>query len=328
MTDSAPPLWRVRLVVEDAAAEAMEAAIETALEAAPGDGVVSLARFEATARGTGRAGNGIRPDAPKLWRIEALAGSEPVLDALTVALAEAAGAAGFILPEFHVERLPDTDWLALNRRQFPPVRAGRFFVHGAHFEGAPPPDALVIRLDAGPAFGSGTHETTRGCLLALDEILSERKVAKPLDLGCGSGILSLAIARAAGVAVLASDIDMIAAVTARTNAAANGLDGLVTAVAEEGVGERVAAGAPYDLIVANILSEPLIALAPDIGAVFAPGGRLILSGLLTRQAQDVMAAYRAEGFSRIRAIVLGDWSTLVLARERDAVRTLTLRLRD
>ncbi len=259
--------------------------------------------------------NAARPDGPKLWRIEALVAAAPPLDALTVALAGAAGAAGIVLPEVHVERVPETDWLALNRRQFPPIRAGRFFVHGAHFEGTPPSGALVLRLDAGPAFGSGTHETTRGCLLAIDEILSERKVARPLDLGCGSGILALAIARATGVAVRASDIDPVAADTARANAAANGLAGLVTAVAEEGVGDWVAAGAPYDLIVANILAEPLIALAPDIGAVFAPGGRLILSGLLTRQAQDVTAAYRAEGFSRIRAIVLGDWSTLILARE-------------
>lgn len=307
MMTATPRFWRVWLVVEDAAA----AAIEAALGAALAEDAVALARFEAE---SGEAPAG--PGGPKLWRVEALGGSEPDIGALTVALVEAAGAAGIVLPEFHVEPLADADWLTLNRAQFPPVVAGRFFIHGSHFEGKPPEDALAIRLDAGPAFGSGTHDTTRGCLIAIDEILAERPVARPLDLGCGSGILALALARAAGVPVLASDVDPVAAETTRTNAVANGLAGLVTAVAEGGVGKTVASGGPYDLIVANILAEPLIELAPAISGIFAPGGHLVLSGLLTRQEQDVMAAYRAEGFSRIRAIVLGEWSTLVLARER------------
>ncbi len=300
MSLSAPPMWTVRLTVAGAMADACADALDEI--------AVSVARFAAD--GDADEGEG---GAEKLWRLEALCETAPDVARVALILARAARAMRAGTPDFTVERLPETDWLALNRAQFPPVCAGRFYVVGSHFDGIAPAGATVLRLDAGPAFGSGTHETTRGCLLAIDEILTEKQgVARALDLGCGSGILALAVAKAGGCAVLASDSDPVAAATARANAAANGLAGLVETVAETGVGERVRAGAPYDLVCANILAGPLIALAPDVAAVLAPGGRLVLSGLLARQEREVTAAYGAEGLTRARSIMLGDWSTLVL----------------
>lgn len=299
----APRFWRAWLIAEDAAVQALEDALDEAL--APGP--LSLARFEA---------KGSRPDAPKLWRLQAISADEPDIAALALTLAVAAGKAGVDMPDFHVEPLEDQDWLAVNRRQFPPVEVGRFFIHGSHFDGATPADKVVLQLDAGPAFGSGTHETTRGCLLAIDELLAARKPARVLDVGCGSGILSLAVAAAARVPVIASDLDPIAADNTRANAAANNLGAWVAAYAGEGVSvPAIAAAAPFDLILANILAEPLIELAGSLSGLLAPGGRLVLSGLLTRQQDDVMSAYRAAGLTREKSIVLGDWSTLILTRE-------------
>ncbi len=299
----APRFWRAWLIAEDAAVDALEGALEEAL--APGP--LSLARFEA---------KGSRPDAPKLWRLQAISADEPDIATLALVLAVAAGKAGVELPDFHVEPLEDEDWLAINRRQFPPVEAGRFFIHGSHFDGIAPEGKVVLQLDAGPAFGSGTHETTRGCLLAIDELLAARVSTRVLDVGCGSGILSLAVAAAARVPVIASDLDPIAADNTRANAAANNLSAQVAAYAGEGVSvPAIAAAAPFDLILANILAEPLIELAEDLSGLLAPGGRLVLSGLLTRQQDDVMAAYRAAGLTREKSIVLGDWSTLILTRE-------------
>jgi ribosomal protein L11 methyltransferase len=296
------PLWRVWLIAENDAAEPLEAALEPM--------AISLTRFEEKESDEGEDA------AHRRWRIQALMTDEPDLADLALTLAAAAGRARVDLPDFHVEPVVDQDWLALNRRQFPPITAGRFFVHGSYFEGTPPDGKTVIKLDAGPAFGSGTHETTRGCLMAIDTLLREGVQGPALDVGCGSGILALAMAAAGGIKVIATDIDGIAAETTLENARANSLDHLVAAYEGEGIaGSPVIAGAPYGLITANILAEPLIALAPGLAGLLAPGGRLILSGLLTRQEEAVLAAAEAAGLTRQNAIVLGEWSTLILVRE-------------
>lgn len=294
--------WRVWLIADSDAAEPLEAALEPM--------AVSLARFEEKGEGDGE------DNVHRRWRIEALMTTEPDLADVALTLAAAAGKARVDLPDFHVERLADQDWLAVNRRQFPPITAGRFFVHGSYFEGEPPAGKTVIKLDAGPAFGSGTHETTRGCLMAIDEILRDGVRGPALDVGCGSGILALAMAAAGQLKVIATDIDGIAAQTTGENARVNGLDHLVAAYEGEGIaGSPVVAGAPYGLITANILAEPLIALAPGLAGLLAPAGRLILSGLLTRQEEAVLAAAQAAGLVRQHAIVLGEWSTLILVHE-------------
>jgi len=307
MTSPGASLWKISAVADGAVADAFESVL--------GEGALSFSRFEEKADGMGT---------PALWRVLALMDTAPDAAVLADAVAAVAGMARERIPAITVEALPDEDWLALNRRQFPPVEAGRFFIHGSHFEGVAPAGKIGLRLDAGPAFGSGTHETTRGCLIAIDEAMTEfARAGRPvraLDVGCGSGILALAIAAAGGtdtgapqVPVIATDIDPVAAATTRENAAANGLAARIVALAGEGVsGAEVVAGAPYDLIVANILAEPLIGLAPALAERLASGGRLVLSGLMTVQEGDVLAAYAAAGLALRRTIVLGDWSTLVL----------------
>lgn len=303
MAAAGETLWKIAVVADEALAGALEALL--------GDEATSFSRFEAM-----RVDPANPFSAATTWRIEALTEEKPDAAALAEALAGYLGVARESLPRIAVERLADVDWLALNRAQFPPVAAGRFFVHGSHFTGIPPKGALALCLDAGPAFGSGTHETTKGCLLAIDELLAAAPPRNALDVGCGSGILALAIARAAGITVIASDIDPIAAATTQENAAANGLAERIVALAGEGVaGEGVRRNAPYDLIVANILAEPLIALAPEIAGLLAPRGHLVLSGLLTAQQEMVLAAYRAAGLTPGRIIVLGDWSTMTLSRD-------------
>ncbi|MCZ6608701.1 MAG: 50S ribosomal protein L11 methyltransferase [Alphaproteobacteria bacterium] len=289
--------WVVRLVAGDAPAAAWQEAL------APIAQSVARIKVEPTACAGARS-----------WRIEAICDHPPVASEIAGLLAEAAGVAVAELPEIEIETLEDKDWLALNRRQFPPVRAGRFFIHGTHFDGSPPPGALAICLDAGPAFGSGTHESTRGALMAIDRCARERAYGRVLDLGCGSGILALALAAATGAAVLASDRDDVAVRNAKFNAAANGFGSRIEARLADGLSAPVRAGAPFDLVVANILAEPLIGMAADLGEVVAPGGILILSGLLTGQEDDVLAAFHAAGFSHRFTMVLGQWSTLTVRR--------------
>ena len=290
-------MWKIWLFADDAEAGAFEDALAPFGQ--------SLTRFEeasSTAPGS------------RAWRITALTDQAPDRADISAALAEAAGRAGAAVPDILVEELEEVDWLALNRRQFPPLTVGRFFVHGRHFEGQAPQDKIAIGLDAGPAFGSGTHESTQGCLMAITDLVGQGSFDHPLDLGCGSGILSLALASVTGAKVVASDRDQVAVETARFNAKANGLADSIEAVLSDGVGEAVRRRAPFDLVVANILAEPLIEMAPELGDIMTPGGFLVLSGLLAGQDQDVMAAYEAAGFSRRKCIVLGEWRTLVTAR--------------
>jgi len=249
------------------------------------------------------------------WRIEAICDHAPVGSEIAALLAEAAGMAVAEIPDFSIEQLEDVDWLALNRRQFPPVRAGRFFIHGTHFDGLPPAGALPICLDAGPAFGSGAHESTRGALMAIDRCAGEKAFGRALDLGCGSGILALALAASTGASVLASDMEQAAVDNVRFNAAANGFGARIEALLADGLSAPVRAHGPFDLVAANILAEPLIAMAADLGEVVEAGGTLILSGLLARQDQDVLAAFHEAGFSYRFTIVLGVWSTLAVRRE-------------
>jgi ribosomal protein L11 methyltransferase len=203
-----------------------------------------------------------------------------------------------------------------------PIRAGRFFVHGAHHRGQPPRGAIALQIEASLAFGTGRHETTRGCLLALDRLARERlEVRNPLDLGCGSGILALAIARRFGLAVLAADNDPQAVAIARENAVINGVAERVRVVRSEGFAAAALRRArPFDLIVANILSGPLARLAAGFARNLAPGGRAIMSGLLIEQEAGVIAAQRRHGLRLIRRLRLGDWSVLEFRKLRKAKR--------
>jgi ribosomal protein L11 methyltransferase len=247
------------------------------------------------------------------WRFELLAPARPDRAAFETRLALAAAAAGVARPVLVIARLPDRDWLAENRGQFPPLSVGRFFIHGACFQGRVPAGRIGLALDAGLAFGSGTHESTRGCLLAIDRLARGRRFRKPLDLGCGSGILALAIARRWGVPTVAADVDPTAVAVARANARRNGVTRLVRPVVSDGLRARaLRRSGPYDLIVANILARPLARLAPQMARLSARRGVVVLSGILAEQAAGVAAAYCAEGLIVRRRIQLGPWSTLVL----------------
>ena len=250
------------------------------------------------------------------WRIELLHDGPPDGVALALRLAELAAASELPPVSPTSEPVPPTDWLAEVARRFPPTRAGRFFVHGRDHAGAAPGGTAPIQIDAGLAFGSGEHATTQGCLLALDSLARTRRFRRVLDLGCGSGILAIAAATTWPARVIAADNDPVAVAVAAENAALNGVAGRVRALESEGYGHpAVTAHGPYDLILANILADPLCALARDLARHLARrrGGVAVLSGLLDRQAAAVVRAHRPYGLRLRRTIVTGHWATLVLA---------------
>ena len=217
--------------------------------------------------------------------------------------------------EVRVELLPDTDWIKLSQEGLPPVRAGRFFVYGAHDAGLVPPGVIPIRIEAGLAFGTGHHETTALCLAALSELAKRRAYRNVLDLGCGTGLLAIGAAKLWRRHVTASDIDPIAVEVTRENAVANGEGPRVTAWMADGpTHPALFRAAPFDLILANILAGPLTRLAPSIARVLAPGGTLVLSGLLKWQENLVLAFYRPHGLTLRATRRDGSWSALILER--------------
>lgn len=248
------------------------------------------------------------------WRVEAYP-TAPLLDAaLEIRLRLTAAAAGGKLIEIAEERLRERDWLGENLRNFPPVRIGRFFVHGSHWRGVPPSGMIAIEIDAASAFGTGEHPTTAGCLLALDTLAGRRRFRAPLDIGTGSGILASAAAKRLRRRVLASDIDPEAVRVARRHVRRNGLGGLVKVVRGAGYRSRQVRRSRYDLIFANILARPLAAMASDLARSLAPGGRAVLSGLLQRQEAMVLAAHRAQRLALERRLLIDGWATLILRR--------------
>ena len=209
--------------------------------------------------------------------------------------------------------LADADWLALALSGLPPVRAGRFFVYGAHDRGLAPASTVNLRIEAGAAFGTGHHGTTVGCLLAFDQLLKAQHFSRVLDVGCGTGVLAIAAARTGSGVAVGTDIDPVSVRIANENAKLNQADARF--VHAYGLGDaKVRAGAPYDLVFANILAPPLVALASDIKGALKPGGIAILSGLLRTQERRVSAAYLSRGFRVVRRLHRDAWATLVLRR--------------
>ena len=247
------------------------------------------------------------------WRLECYCGEEPVAGELAVAIALASLQAGIPEPEYSYDRLPDVNWVAENQKSFRPIRAGRFFVHPSHFEGVIPAGSWALKVDAATAFGTGEHATTRGCLEAINNLAKARDIRRPLDLGCGTGILAMGIARAWPVGVTASDIDPEAVKVTDYNAVLNGMRGRVHAIESAGFRDRALKdNGPYDLIVANILANPLRRMAREVAANLVPGGDLILSGLLETQQAGVLQAYREQGLKLHRRYPIDRWMTLHL----------------
>jgi ribosomal protein L11 methyltransferase len=242
-----------------------------------------------------------------VWRIDAYPTSDDDADRMREALA---GFTGLVVT---TETLADADWLAMALSGLPPVRAGRFFIYGAHDRGLAPPNAINLRIEAGAAFGTGHHGTTTGCLLAYDRLLKARDFRQVLDVGCGTGVLAIAAARCGASTALGTDIDPVSVRIARENATINRVRArFVHASGLDHV--RVRGDAPYDLVFANILARPLITLARPIRRALKPGGMAILSGLLRRQERQVRAAYLSKGFRVISRLHRDAWATLVVQR--------------
>ncbi len=248
-------------------------------------------------------------------RVEGYSENEPDRAMLATMLAVAAASQGVQAPLLHLGRLGPRDWLAENRAAFPPIGVGRYFIHGAHHHGPAPPGRIRLVVDSGAAFGSGEHASTAGCLRALDALARRRRFRAPLDMGCGSGILAVAMARTWRVGVRAVDVDAGAVGVAAANARRNGMAPLVRVAISNGYrSPMVREGAPYDLVVANILARPLRRMAGDLAAHLEPGGVAVLSGLLERDAGGVLAAHRARGLTLVNRVPMDGWQTLILSR--------------
>jgi ribosomal protein L11 methyltransferase len=256
------------------------------------------------------------PDDESRWVVEVYAGpmSDPdeLLDIVTKALgAEAKGL------KLEASTIEDADWVAASLEGLAPVSAGRFFVHGGHDSHRVPINAHGIWVEAALAFGTGHHGTTLGCLLALDDLLKRERPAKVLDLGTGTGVLAIAAAKALKRTVLATDIDPVAVRIAGENAKLNRVGHLVKTDQADGFGTPIIAlNAPYDLILANILARPLMALSTGMVQRLRHGGTIILSGLLVHQERMVLASYAAHGMHLVARRHINNWATLILRRGR------------
>jgi len=278
-----PPLWKVSLALEKTQAPDMASLLE--LASAPQAVLIVEEPF-----GPGAVVEALYTDEPDAALLSRLAG-RPVT----------------------AEPLPDQDWIKLSQQGLPPVRAGRFFVYGAHDAGAVPAGVIALRIEAGLAFGTGHHETTALCLAVLSDLSRRRRFARVLDLGCGTGLLAIGAVKLWKHKVIASDIDPVAIEVTRQNARLNGVGGMVSAFAADGLTHKALAG-PFDLIIANILAGPLTGLARQIVAKLEPGGVLVLSGLLRNQEKMLLSFYQGLRLRNVRRD--GPWSALVLERPK------------
>jgi ribosomal protein L11 methyltransferase len=208
---------------------------------------------------------------------------------------------------------PEINWVARSLEGLAPVIAGGFYVYGSHETGPVPGGLTPMKIDAAQAFGTGHHETTTGCLEAIDKVLKRRKPRHMIDVGTGTGVLAIALAKRTRSTVIASDIDPISVTTTIENAAQNGVGTQIVALEATGVNHpTIQRNAPYDLIVANILAGPLMALAPAIGKIAQKGAVVILSGILQHQARGVINAYARQGMVLNQKLQRKDWTTLIL----------------
>ena len=250
------------------------------------------------------------------WRLEAIFTGKPAAT-LTARLALVAAAIGVPEPTIEIEPLPDADWLTQVYAGFPPLRVGRLFVHGSHDARRIPPGSVAVRIDAATAFGSGQHESTHGCLVALDRLRKARRFRRVLDMGCGSGILGIAAAKLWQAHVTGVDIEAEAARVTRGNARLNGVARFVAAQAGNGYRAPIARrNGPYDLILSNILARPLARMAPALSSALTRGGVAILAGLLKRQERAVINAHRRQRLHLVGRVQLGPWTTLIFARHQ------------
>lgn len=292
---SMPSTYRVSFAVGDerAAKDVVDVLTEIFFE-----GQAAMAAFE-------------RPDGE--WDVTVHFAEPPDQPLLRELVTNAAGAE--IASHMVFDTVEARDWVKASLEDLVPVPAGRFIVHGQHDRARIAPNKLGIEIEAALAFGTGHHGTTRGCLLLLDHVLKAWRPRRVLDLGTGTGVLAIAAAKALHEKVLASDIDPPSVQVARENARLNVAGHLVQAIRATGfAAPQFAAAAPFDLVLANILANPLRQLAAPMARHLAPGALVILSGLLTPQATGVIAAYRARGLVPLRHLRIEGWSSLLLRK--------------
>jgi ribosomal protein L11 methyltransferase len=253
------------------------------------------------------------PGGGKAWLLEAYFGFAPDEAALRELIALAAGEDAARRVEFGLTE--QRDWVASALAGLAPVNAGRFLVHGGHDRARVKANDVGIEIEAGLAFGTGHHGTTRGCLLHLDRALKRRRPRRVLDVGCGAGVLAIAAAKVLRRKVWLGDLDPVAVEVAQANARLNGVAAWCRPLVSRGVENRaLREGAPYDLVFANILAKPLRRLAPSLAAVMSADGEAILSGLLVADVPGVLAAWRAQDLFLSERIDLEGWASLRLRR--------------
>jgi len=297
MINNPGDLWRVEVAASAESVNAFEQALDPFCEA--------ISWFATDSEGE--------------WRIEGFTQHKPEGAALAAAMSVVAGEFSIPVPEVTVIPVTPRDWVADSLRMFPPTDAGKFFIYGTHYDMTLPSGRIPICLNPGRAFGSGEHATTMGCLLALSDFVGRRRFRNPLDMGCGSGILAIAIAKAWAQPVRAMDVDINAVLVARENVRRNGVMPLVRVSRSNGYhSPGVKQNGPYDLIVSNILANPLCQMAKKVGAnvrsASKGGGIVILGGFLEADANRVYAAYYRQGFRLLRSYHIKGWRTLVLQR--------------
>lgn len=217
------------------------------------------------------------------------------------------------MPKYEVSLLPSHDWVSEVQKNFTPIHVGKYFIHCSDYDGVFPNNALPLQIDAGAAFGTGEHETTSGCMEVLGRLAKRYRFSNMIDMGCGTGILSIAMAETWKQHVLAADIDPNAVQITKRNADINHVSQWVHAVQSNGyLAREVEKYAPYDLIVANILAEPLVKFAKNLRKHLKADGIAVLSGLLIAQENNVLAAHRMQGLKLIHRHRKDGWSVLVL----------------
>ena len=277
----------------------------------------ALATFEAALQGFGAAVVTGETDGHGNVPVDVYLAEAPDPEDLDTRIATAAMAVGVPKPAVESQPLPDVDWVRQAYEGLPPIHAGRFWVYGAHDRDTPRPGgSIAFHIEANQAFGTGRHETTLGCLLEIERLAGTGfRVRRALDMGAGSGLLAFAVARLWRRPVIAADNDPNSVRICRENARINGVAPWVASLTSDGYSHRrVQEGAPYDLICANILAEPLTQMAGELEAALAPGGVAVLSGLLNHQARKVLLRHRAQGLSLLRRRRIGTWSTLVMRK--------------
>ena len=274
----------------------------------------AVAFFEATLGDEAAALTAMEQAGKEPWLLDVLYEEEPPRAMVEAAIASAADAAGIDVPAWRLAPMEQRDWVGETQRLLAPLDLGRFWIFGEHDRGTTPPGRIGLEVEASIAFGTGRHATTAGCLAAIEELGRRRRYRRPLDVGTGSGVLAMAAARLMATSIVASDIDRDSVRVARANIRANGLYGRVAALYADGLGARgIRARRPYDLILANILARPLMHLAKPISDALAPGGRVVLSGLLAKQERQVLGAYAMVGLKLEKRFAREGWHTLVLA---------------